>query len=782
MRLSQDVINYGLLITNQVIIVNGLTNNNILGSVSFWVVFGNENLVIEQVIVGTTASNGINITKELLTNEIVFRRGTVVVKRTGIIVEANKLYHFAVGVKQPSPADITFLETVINGLFYDFDSIGLGGIFPYFGNAGCNFAVFSINLFNRDFRLGYTPIGRLDLQFLYSGGYCLANPRYLPTTTIFSSALSVRLSSEPINEGSLLIDNSQSSTGSSANTGIGEPIIQYVRYITEQGSLPKNLYEIAKDWQPIINNNNVVFRHTNYTDLFGSHKGNQLIDYEYEGLYALVLNDLTINVSSYNCPTTLEEITLTNCLLGAAINNFRGRRITLTSCTGNLGDVNISLLNSILFSVTSCNANLFLLGLTYVILNPNIINCFGSNYFIEPKVRGVFTITNNIGYFNLASIPRTIINGNRNNLSNQNEMTGLFITSLSTESGINTESFGGDFNNLDLTNCYALTDIRITRGDKFDAIVLPDIARLTRLDLQTVPVKLANCDNFNTHATTFTYLDLRTTVVFANNLDLSTFVNLTLLWINCTGVLTLPVNNNIVNIIAEHPGLTQVTYLSRNITGLYLRGTPLLAQAIDLTNHNVNMSDGLFLGGSGITSLILPTTTGRTISRFSLNDCTACQVPTLPTWNMFVSGNGTSFTIANCIHTNVITSLPLGTIIRSRSINISQNNNGRKMPIAVLRASIENLYTNITNMENNTIQKVLNAAHPDLVAPLRTPTLITGAGYIQANSTTDGADGIGTATYNTATDQQKISHIAFVLINQNVNKTTTKRYNYSISL
>ena len=44
-----------------------------------------------------------------------------------------------------------------------------------------------------------------------------------------------------------------------------------------------------------------------------------------------------------------------------------------------------------------------------------------------------------------------------------------------------------------------------------------------------------------------------------------------------------------------------------------------------------------------------------------------------------------------------------------------------------------------------------------------------------------GGGGTGPTGYNAVgvTDQQKISHIAYVLINQNVDKTTTKKYNYT---
>ncbi len=261
---------------------------------------------------------------------------------------------------------------------------------------------------------------------------------------------------------------------------------------------------------------------------------------------------------------------------------------------------------------------------------------------------------------------------------------------------------------------------------------------------------------------------------------------------NCgvSGTLTLPSSSMTRLVVHGNSGLTSITTIPNTVTLMTVYGTALAsAPNIPTGVTDIRFGDSASTGitGSGITSLDFSVISATNTNRLWINNCSALASITLPgsskNIGSFIAANNASLaTLTNLSTTNfpdlvgsingvfnvsgcgLNMAFPLGTVIKSRSISLQNN----AISNANVNTTIDDLYTNRAAFNNASIAKSLNISGTN-AAP--SGTLVAPTGYVQATTGVPGNDG------TPANQKEKI----YVLINQNNDNLTTKKYNWSIT-
>jgi hypothetical protein len=294
--------------------------------------------------------------------------------------------------------------------------------------------------------------------------------------------------------------------------------------------------------------------------------------------------------------------------------------------------------------------------------------------------------------------------------------------------------------------------------------------------------------------TTATSIGQNSTNGLGSNPSFVSLSNLTTLGVsNCkiNGTLTLPSSTNkIVTIEAfGNTGMTSIANFSNHSSSIVViraeNCNSLNLELSGLTNYNN------FIAGHWANSIVDISNRTATSSIATTGGIQFANFPNLhtiklpaSTSNFTFNGQGVHFfsnpqltgitnlstigmgtTVATCnIYSNssLNISFPFNTTFRPSIINISSNN----MSQANVDTTIDNLYTIRSSYSN--AAKSLNIAGTN-----STPsgTYQAPAGYVQANGVTVGNDG------TPASAKEQI----YVLVNQNIDNTTTKKYNWTIT-
>ena len=678
---------------------------------------------------------------------------------TGITATTNTLYHIAIGINPYyktlgvgyySPT-IAYSFSINNQPFYIIPNTSLASNFTFIsiGWTNVNFNLFDLVAKQSDQLFTFT-----EVQQLYNGGQGLAldniSRTLLTTSNIYFIIGDFLVSRNPLSTFSFNNNATANSTSNRSERGyyINDGWFQY----TLNGkSLPKSYYDDAANRQPYRNGNAVIVK-SNFPEV------NTLQNYFYEGVS--YINVIDIDNSALSPSTfvnysgsSLKELILnriTFAYLSLTLNNTFCKSITVSNSTNLFLRINDVSKVDTTITITSCSIKF--IGFGVITLNSYTLGSLiiSSSSFISVGLQDAFfdntpilfsysiiSITSFTGYFYFTQSFSDYIN-----------LTSFIIT----PSSIGTGGFGlaQQTRPFNFTNSKSLTTINITSYN-FTSVILPNSSTLTTL-------RIIADSGFTTINTT-------------NVID---------------GKITLPLTNTITTLLINGTSCTSINRIPTSVTLLDLRNNVYLQNlssgTIDLSGlaNDITISGGIYLSGCSFLNITLPSS--RNIAYFDISGIAANgALPAasnrwiygsgIPVGCTFVSGTGTVFK-ANDVIWNSWTSLPFGTRIVCNSITIG----GTIYPVgntSFLYSSIYNLYSNYTGFSSSA-QKSFSFSN-EVGGGITIPT-----GYVQANATTAGND--GDLLNMLDSDLVKIRKVAYVLVNQNIDFTTTKKYNWSVTL
>jgi hypothetical protein len=668
---------------------------------------------------------------------------------TGITALPNTLYHIGFGVAtQYKSVSGGFLASVgkfsfsINNNFFYFLQNTNTNTNDYtiinFGWANVNFNLFDLVVKQLDQYFTYT-----EIQQLYNGGQGIAldylNRTLLATANLYfcigdflvsRNSLTTFTLNVNSNNGNSLVSN-KSENGYYINDG-------WFQYTLNGKSLPINYYNNAKDRQPYRNGNGVITK-TNYPEV------STLQNYIYDGIPYIYVSDVdntglsTVNYSGGNSLKELILIRVLNCLLNLNLYYSFCKNINISNST--VVNLNISFASKVdtTVTITSSSIQALYFGTNYTACTYGTItitSCTFLGTLIDPTLfDSYFNITYTV--INITSFSGYFYINQR--LYNSYLLKTFIVTPTDVNSGCLVDNVS---RNLDFIFCSVLTNITITSW-RCPVVFLPATSILTTIRLDGSTLKTAG----------FTFRTIAVPTLNSYSDD---------------SKITLPTNNTITTLLITNTFATSINRVPTSVTLLDLRNNGSLTGTIDISGlaNNITTSGGVYLSGSPFTGITLPSST-ITIAIFSYSGTTS--VTSLNTFSgAFPIGVNTNYSLANATLTGVGTFLSLGTVILSRTLDLS---NIIGVDLTWLCGTIRNLYTNWANFDIGTVAKTLNMTN----ALITTKTPVAPTGYILNTS-----DGVLTVESNDASRITIIREIAYILINQT--SSGVKKYNWSVTL
>ena len=760
---------YGFPITD-VSTINSQVNVGGLVPISFWVAFarGSQFSTLQNIIGNPTGTN-LNIAKTAA-NQIVVRNGTTVVHTFTFTVEPLVPIHIVnvCRVGSTSPRMIW-----VNGEIYPYPADSVGMDCRIIGSSGCSFSLFSIVGKNLDGIFGVSTFSVQECMRLYNNGFGISLHPMI-TTLGYSDGINYVIPDLLPSTGNLIIKGTPFYANRIATSRTNA---RYIGLVNTQSTVAVQAINSPDSFPK--RNGKIV-----YYPSVGLPQGETISDYLDNRNPYVVVTSKTGDLEASGTPALpdkIDFIALRFCTFinsAQVISSYKGTYLEIANCIG-LNSLTISAIRDTLTLLLTNNSNSFhtleFSGNAGIeILEPTITSNRLHTLTLDSssRFRGTFTFSNTFQHCRVTGL------ANSNTLAGIEASTGTF--GFDTFNGSDPSGFP-----LDLSGCSSLTTINIRNSPKLGSIILPSTARPLSLTITGADLVESRITNLLTHAAQYTQFRIANAAlidVFPSGLDCSTFVNCTVIITTVTGAFIAPTNNVLQSFSLDNCSVTSINRIPTSVTQLLIRNVTTLVQSIDLSGHAVNIAGGVeFTNSTGITGITLPPT-NRTMGALNCSGCTSFVVPTFSgvTWVILPSGLNTVFNIFNCVQTGIseITGLPLGTWIRSRTINLSQAIPANKMSVEALLKCITNIYDNFSNFE--TVAKSLSVAHTDISGSDRTLAIISGSGYVQATTGVNGVDGVYSAAYNAETTINKIRHVLFVLVNQNNNSTTVRKYNWTV--
>lgn len=350
-------------------------------------------------------------------------------------------------------------------------------------------------------------------------------------------------------------------------------------------------------------------------------------------------------------------------------------------------------------------------------------------------------------------------------------------------------------NPLNLSNAHFMWGLAMTSRE-IKHIILPITpgasTGIRQVTLLNVNLTSDNLVNLGTHSGTLQKLEVHNfgdTRPFGENIDLSSFNNLVTLGCYFSGSLTLPPTNNIVTLHinrnmtssregqgATGPGLTSINRIPTSATSIRIAGHTTLSTINGTGNIDFGGRTASIVNFIVTNSLLtgfdeLPPNPFQFTTIFDISNSPSFPCPNFAgiIHTMFPNTSNSIFNVSNIIHTDLgDPGLPLGTTIRSRTINISQTNPSHAMGLTALSNTIENIYLNWFNFTTTSTNNSLLWSQPGFA----TVSGITPSGFVLGGSD-------GTFSTDLVTRIRELKH---VLTTQTIlGSTTSTKYKWSFT-